>query len=390
MSYLNTCYKRCSLPTSSEILTDDRLKDHLDASQLVKWIDCDLGQYVVHINHFGHCHTNVKHLPSCHNQTTDIHPMQLNELAWEELSKLPLLTTNVFIVTWHEADIDTNCSINEPLAYNCSDSHYESFQSDSKQTLLTAGLMVMDPLTRTFCVSNSLNTLGQGNSGATIVGHVNGVAYRFGEVSGIVDGKNGRHDLLRCERSDSQNMELFQHDIACMLKRKKRKKVRQAPPIPDHKDIFISSIASDTITKNRLSIQTPIQETNPNQNSVYLEYTPLPNRLPLTHNKTKIIVDLVHNSKHCIHCRNFLKGLIRDDHISVQEIVHSTTHVSIDLNRWLTILDTIFHDYDNTTGRGHIFLKKERIEYQLESSGWQTAEPHAIVIKGLTFPLSKS
>ncbi len=199
----------------------DNYLEKLQNARLVEFVRDAKGASVMQINQDGSLSSNVKHVKreGLVSSTPDLIPdLMIREASWDELENMvdgkSLFEINLFVVSWRESGLDTSCYPTKPVPLNYQGS-FTSFDPPSKQTIHLAGLGGLDRESRTFSIFNSLNNLGPGNSGALVVGSIEGNLYLLGEVSGLVNGKKERIDLLRCVRSDSIETPIMQDDIPC-------------------------------------------------------------------------------------------------------------------------------------------------------------------------------
>ena len=168
----------------------------------------------------GRFSTNVPHLKTnepAQYETRGLQKSSYPELNWKKFSELvtPDLKTgrsiNVTIVTWDNGDRG-NTGDFAPVDF------------DNGEITMIAGLSSIDPITKTFTVTNSLNQAGEGMSGGIALLEIGNNRFEIGQLHGIVDGKKGRQDQLRFVRSDSSDIESFSNDIETNHKRKKKSK----------------------------------------------------------------------------------------------------------------------------------------------------------------------
>jgi hypothetical protein len=166
--------------------------------------------------------TNVSHLRTdepAQYETRGLQKPSYLEINWKEFSDhvMPYIKTgraiNVTIVTWDNGDRGNT-------------GNYTPVNDDNGEITMMAGLSSIDPITKTFTVTNSLNQAGEGMSGGIALLEIGGDTFEIGQLHGIVDGKLDSRDQLRFVRSDSSDIESFHNDIETNHKKKKKGKAQ--------------------------------------------------------------------------------------------------------------------------------------------------------------------
>ena len=140
----------------------------LSNSNLVKLIHAPFGLATLMINGDKGWSSPVPHL----NVFATANASTAKELPWDKAfgSTGFSINSDVFIIGWHDPFETMSAPPTEPMPFNSMQSQMAEFKSESQQTVRVSHISRIDPITRSFCIANSFNQLGPGNSGGLIVG----------------------------------------------------------------------------------------------------------------------------------------------------------------------------------------------------------------------------
>ena len=131
----------------------------------------------------------------------------LRVLDWELFKSRVSIFTAVNVITWDQEQQ------HRILSFSNSSSLYSPVTWDNGEVLCNSAISGVDEETKTFTITNSLNQLGPGHSGALVILELSpGESVIIGRVNSLVKGKLGFSSELRCIHYETSSLEKFSDD----------------------------------------------------------------------------------------------------------------------------------------------------------------------------------